>query len=141
MANQAGAVGINIQLMRMPLYQYINEGRSGKYPINFGQLAVGDDPYSFYQALIAPDAPFNYGHVTVPEIDAAVQEALKVDGLAKSEPAWAKVNKLVSDEAIMCGSYDLSQFIGYNTKVLKNVTGFVSLSATPYWQGIEPIGK
>jgi peptide/nickel transport system substrate-binding protein len=140
-SSQLGAVGIKVKIEQMPLAQYLSEWRSGKYPIGIGLLATGDNPYSFYQTLLAQDAPFNYTKTVTPAADAVVQQGLANEDVAKAEGIWRNISKITAEEAIVCSDFEFTQYLVYNPKRIQGVRGFDGFSATPLWREIRPVAN
>jgi len=141
MSSQLGAVGIHVKISQMPLAQYLSVWRSGKYPAGIGLLATGDNPYSFYETLLAPGAPFNYTHTPVPAADEVMREGLANDDPAKADAIWRNISKVTAAEAIVCSNFEFMQYLIYNPERISGVRGIDGFSATPLWREIRPVSR
>ncbi|MFE5292415.1 ABC transporter substrate-binding protein [Isoptericola sp. NPDC056618] len=119
-AEQMGEIGMKVTVQSAPPPQYFSEWNSGKYPLGLG----GNDeltPFDWYKAWFSADAPGNPSGVESDELKAAADAAIAAGTGDEADALWAKVTKIISDEALTCAHVAGEELLAWNTTTVTDV--------------------
>lgn len=138
MAQQLKQIGIDAKPQLMTTGQYFSFYQTDKYPMQVNSSATEDiGPLDYYQFRFSTKGTGNPFRVTVPELDALAEKALRETTPEAQNKGWQTVVKYIHDHALDCGFYDNHTTWSYDPKKLVDAPTIVLRPSTLRYEDVR----